>query len=246
MSLTLRLHGLTAILLMLCARSVSAAPMTAPDTLIKDVSVKILAALKGAANSYDREPERLHQQLDTVLAPIVNYDAIAKGVMAVHYKEATEAQRKRFVGVFRTGLIKSYARAMLTYANAKMELQPTEASATQSDRSTVRMKVTAADGNVYPLEYTMVKDPDGMWRIRNVIVYGINLGLQYRNIFASAMMDANTKGNIDKVIDGWTSVATPSAVTGGQGGAKAATVPAVGPAKATTKSVPEKPQAKNP
>ena len=240
MNVVLRLYWLASILLMLCARSVAAAPMTVPDALIKDASVKILAALKDAGSYYDNDPERLHQQLDTLLAPIVNYEAIAKSVMAAHYKTATDAQRKRFVGVFRAGLVKSYARAMLTYANSKMELQPTEASTTQPDRASVRMQVTSTDGNVYPLEYTMVKDADAAWRIRNVIVYGINLGLQYRNIFDSEMMKSEIKGNIDKVIDGWTSVATASAVTGRKGSAKGATAPAGGAAKPQTKSAPEK------
>ena len=71
----------------------------------------------------------------------------------------------------------------------------------------------------------MVKDADGSWRIRNVIVYGINLGLQYRNLFDAVMMATSTRGNIDKVIDGWTSVATTTALSSGtnSGGNKTAT-----------------------
>ena len=50
----------------------------------------------------------------------------------------------------------------------------------------------------------MVQMPAGDWRVRNVIVNGINLGLTYRNQFAEALRSPANKGDIDKVIAGWT------------------------------------------
>ena len=202
----LALRWLGALALSLCAAAASAGPISAPEVVITDVSAKILLLLRDASSYYDKDPERLHSQVDALLAPISDYDAIAKGVMGVHYKSATEAQRKRFVGVFRLALVKTYARATLQYANSKMELVPSDHSAAAADRFTVKMQVTASDGQAYPLDYAMVKSADGMWRVRNVIVNGINLGLTYRNQFDSAMMAPNSRGSIDKVIDGWTSV----------------------------------------
>ena len=209
----LALRWLGALALSLCAAAASAGPMSAPEGVITDVSAKILLLLRDASSYYDKDPERLHSQVDALLAPISDYDAIAKGVMGVHYKSATEAQRKRFVGVFRLALVKTYARATLQYANSKMELVPSDHSAAATDRFTVKMQVTASDGQAYPLDYAMVKSADGTWRVRNVIVNGVNLGLTYRNQFDSAMMAAASHGNIDKVIDGWTSVVVPKSPT---------------------------------
>jgi phospholipid transport system substrate-binding protein len=42
---------------------------------------------------------------------------------------------------------------------------------------------------------------DGQWKLINVKVNGINLGLQFRDKFRQDM--AAQKGDIDKVIDGW-------------------------------------------
>jgi phospholipid transport system substrate-binding protein len=62
----------------------------------------------------------------------------------------------------------------------------------------------APDGKVYPMEYSVMKMPAGDWRIRNVIVNGINLGLTYRNQFAAAVTSPANRGDLDKVIAGWT------------------------------------------
>jgi phospholipid transport system substrate-binding protein len=50
----------------------------------------------------------------------------------------------------------------------------------------------------------MGQGEDGVWRVRNVIVDGVNLGLTYRNQFASAMQSGDARGDIDAVIDEWT------------------------------------------
>lgn len=191
------------------------APTPAPDAIIRDVSAKILVVLKDASSYYDKDPERLHQQLDALLLPIVNYDAIAKSVMASYYKQADDAQRKRFSLAFRQGLVKTYSRAMLRYAKAKMDLVPSDGSESRPDRASVKMQVAGGDGQVYPLEYSMGKDAAGAWRILNVVVNGINLGLTYRNQFAGEMAKPENKSSIDKVIDGWTSVAIKSAKESG-------------------------------
>ncbi len=42
---------------------------------------------------------------------------------------------------------------------------------------------------------------DGQWKVVNVIVNGINLGLTFRNQFDQAMRDHNR--DYDAVINGW-------------------------------------------
>ena len=44
---------------------------------------------------------------------------------------------------------------------------------------------------------------DGSWRMYNIIINGINIGLTYRNQFASAMKAPENNGSLDAVINGW-------------------------------------------
>ena len=52
---------------------------------------------------------------------------------------------------------------------------------------------------------------DGQWKVRNVIVEGINIGLLFRDQFAQAMK-AN-RNDLDAVIDNWGSVVAKSRET---------------------------------
>jgi phospholipid transport system substrate-binding protein len=52
----------------------------------------------------------------------------------------------------------------------------------------------------------MALGSDGEWRVRNIIVNGVNMGLTYRNQFAGAMKDPVNGGSLDKVIDGWSNM----------------------------------------
>src|SRR5690606_15134277 len=75
------------------------------------------------------------------------------------------------------------------------------------ERASVNMEVRSNSGNVYPVTYTMA-NIDGQWKVRNVIVEGINIGLLFRDQFAQAMQ--THRNNLDAVIDNWGSVVAES------------------------------------
>ena len=72
-----------------------------------------------------------------------------------------------------------------------------------TDRDSVKMEVRSKEGKVYPVIYSMRLGEDGSWRMYNIIINGINIGLTYRNQFASAMNAPENKGSLDAVINGW-------------------------------------------
>jgi phospholipid transport system substrate-binding protein len=41
------------------------------------------------------------------------------------------------------------------------------------------------------------------WRMQNLVVEGINIGLNYKSQFAAAMKDPQHQGDLDAVIDAW-------------------------------------------
>ena len=53
-----------------------------------------------------------------------------------------------------------------------------------------------------PRVVTNQRDKKGKWRLRNLIVETVNLGVIYRNQFQAAARDA--EGDLNVVIDNWT------------------------------------------
>ncbi len=67
------------------------------------------------------------------------------------------------------------------------------------------MIVSTAGGDRFQVNYSMVRNAQNKWLIRNVILDGVNLGLTYRNQFKSEMN--RSSNNLDHVIANWSKVA---------------------------------------
>jgi len=62
------------------------------------------------------------------------------------------------------------------------------------------MTVKGSNGAIYPVQYTLEK-VSGEWKLRNVIINGINIGKLFRDQFADAMQ--RNGNDLDKTINGW-------------------------------------------
>src|SRR5690606_1096837 len=114
------------------------------------------------------------------------------------YRKATPEQRQRFADTFKWGLVRTYALALTEFEDGKVVVVPPDRPPRTPDRQTVKMEIHTKSGEVYPVLYSVVLD-DGQWKVRNLIVNGVNMGLTYRNQIASAMNDPKYGGDLDKV-----------------------------------------------
>ena len=70
--------------------------------------------------------------------------------------------------------MRTYATALLEYANEKITFPPMPASATGSDEATVRSEVQLKRGEPVDINYSMHLK-DGAWKVYDVTVDGISL-----------------------------------------------------------------------
>ncbi|MGI0115639.1 MlaC/ttg2D family ABC transporter substrate-binding protein [Zooshikella sp. RANM57] len=176
-----------------------------PDRLVKDTTEKMIAVIKKEKPNYKSNPQRFFGELDKVLSPVVAFDKIARSVMSVrHIKKATPAQLQQFEKAFKTSMIEFYGKALLKYDNQRIDVKPIPAEHLKKPRIPVHMTIYAADGTTYPLTYTMFKNGAGEWKMRNVVVNGINIGKVFQSQFDQAMRE--NQRNIQKVIDNWSTI----------------------------------------
>ena len=174
------------------------AEQTAQQVVQKTVD-SLLSDLKTNKASYKANPQAFYDTLNRILGPVVDSEGIAKGVMTVKYsRQATPEQVKRFEETFKNSLFQFYGNALLEYDN--QDIRVLNSGKQEQDRASVNMEVVGSNGAVYPVQYTMVNQ-GGEWRLRNVIINGINIGKLFRDQFADAMQ--RNGNNLDKTIDGW-------------------------------------------
>ena len=175
-----------------------AAPQT-PKDVIQTTTTQLLSDLKANKEQYKANPSAFYDALNANLGPVVDADGISRSIMTVKYsRKATPEQMQRFQENFKRSLMQFYGNALLEYNNQGITVGSEKKDG--EDRASVDMTVKGNNGAVYPVSYTLTK-LNGEWKVRNVIVNGINIGKLFRDQFADAMQ--RNGNDLDKTIDGW-------------------------------------------
>ena len=185
---------------LLLALPLSALAMPAAQQVVQQTTDTLLADLKANKAQYKADPAAFYASLERILGPVVDVQGIARGVMTVRYsRRASAEQLQRFEEEFKRSLMQFYGNALLEYDNQDIRVLPV-ANAQDAQRSTVNMEIRDARGTVYPLSYTMVR-LDEQWKLRNMVINGINVGKLFRDQFAQSMQ--SNRNDLDKAIAGW-------------------------------------------
>ncbi len=191
---------LFALLLALAALPASAAPDRSPEQMIRDSVEELTSEIEGRRDYFADNLDELKALVDDSLDEIADFRYIGASVMGRYFQNASPQQRSRFADTFRQTLIDTYTRGLVTFDYRELRVLDTQRPQRQEDQASVDMEVVATDGSVYPVSYSL-RLSGGEWKVVNVIVNGINLGLTFRNQFDQAMRDHGR--DYDAVIDGW-------------------------------------------
>lgn len=175
--------------------SAFAAPSEAPPAFIKRVADNLIARLKADQGKL-QNPATVKALVRQNLDPYVDSQAFTRTVMGTYATNqySTAAQRAQFEKNFRETLIENYGTAFAKYSNQTYTMRPYKDTGSKFPVVTIDFN---NKGEKIPVSFQLA-DNNNQWKIRNINVSGIDLGLQFRNQFA-----ANVKrngGNIDKAI----------------------------------------------
>lgn len=215
----LRVPTMTGVcLVLLLALVLAPAPALAggddPRKVVVKTTERVMALIEEAREYIDEDPRRYYREVDRILDDVVDFDTFARGVMgrfasrqrydalgSDEERRAFREQVERFSGTFRSGLVETYARGLLAFNGQRIDVLPLRPGAAEQGTATVVQHIHGEADRPYVVQYTMRRDSSGQWKLRNVVIEGINIGATYRNQFASAV--EQHRGDIDKVIDNW-------------------------------------------
>lgn len=198
-----------------CCIAIAAPAQDDPYQVVQHTTEQVLDIIKGAKADYKKDPQKFNQQVTVLLEEVIDFDKFARGVMGryasgQHYqtlkteaeKTAFKQQVKSFSATFKRGIVDTYAKGLFDFNGQNIKTMPSrKGDDIESGAVTVMQKIYNASGKPYVIQYSMRRNKSGEWKLNNLIVEGINLGLTYRNQFA---VSADLyKGDIDKVIANW-------------------------------------------
>lgn len=191
-------RGLLVLLALLPMLGNAAATPSAHD-LVDRTTKELLSDLAANKEQYKTNPGAFYDALNRIVGPVVDADGISKSIMTVKYsRNASSEQIQRFQENFKRSLMQFYGNALLEYNNQGITVSPEKPEG--ADRTSVEMQVKGNNGATYPVSYTLVKI-GGEWKVRNVIINGINIGKLFRDQFADAMQ--RNGNNLDQTINNW-------------------------------------------
>ncbi|EXF58474.1 toluene tolerance, Ttg2 family protein [Acinetobacter sp. 1294596] len=194
---TLFKQTLTAsVLTSLLAGTAFAAPSEAPPAFIKRVADGLIGRLKAYHNKLQTNPAAVKTIVRENLDPYIDSQAFTRIVMGTYATNqySSAAQRAQFEKNFRETLIENYGSAFAKYSNQSYSIRPYKATNSKNPVVTVDFN---NKGEKIPVSFQLV-DKGTQWKIRNINVSGIDLGLQFRNQFAATVK--RNGGNLDKAI----------------------------------------------
>ncbi|MBQ0759349.1 MAG: phospholipid transport system substrate-binding protein [Zhongshania sp.] len=186
-----------------------------PYEVVADTTQELVKVIEDARSYVDKDPQRFNNEVRRIMDDVVDFQSFARGIMGKYgsrgYYESlkTEAERAqfrdrviRFTNSFKDGLINTYSKGLLGFNGNRIEVQPLADDVDLSGSVGVRQDIYGERPKPYQVLYTVRQGSDGAWKLRNVIIEGLNLGRIYQNQFDAAVKQYN--GDIDKVIDNWT------------------------------------------
>ena len=161
------------------ALAADAVPGPSPQDLIESASTRMLQALDADRAAAKSDPARVRKMVDEILLPNFDTDYSARLVLGKHWRDATAAQRKRFVGAFYQSLLRNYGSALAAFTADRMTLLPFRGDLA-TGQATVRTEVKRSDGTRVPVNYSLRATPAG-WRAWDVTIEGISYVRNLRN-----------------------------------------------------------------
>ena len=182
-----------------------------PFLFIDANAQKMVNVLIENVELYDKDRSLYEDKIKEIFEPMIDFRRVAASVMGKkYYLMATEDQRAEFVFNFKDSLLNTYAETLAQWGDSSIStVFPSEKE--NSLRMNVEVKQILNTGtSQYPVSYKLRKNKDG-WKIVNIIINGVNLGLTFRNQFQALAVLHDE--NIEITLRNWVSDAGDAGIS---------------------------------
>ncbi len=166
-----------------------------PTEQLRGAIDNVIRTLKNPALAAKGKEEERRKLLREEIAPVFDFDEMAKQCLGPHWHGRTPEERRRFVELFRKLLEKSYLGKIESYHGETIRYGKESVDGPYAE---VRTAVVTRNGQEIPLNYRML-DEGGRYRIYDVVIEGISLVNNYRAQFNSILGRTSFQGLLDKM-----------------------------------------------
>ena len=196
----LRFFSLKILFVFLLSKSLSADKIPELHEYIDSNAQYFLTVIKEEGSNYDDNPEEFKDRLKNIWEPMVDIKIVSRLILSSKiYNSATIAQKDLFEERTKKLLLDTYVTTLLEFENYQIK---TDENIKINKNKTYEVLVNFySDSSSFVTKLTIYKNAAGEYRIINIIIDGINLGLTFRNQFQDTYLENNS--DLDIAIESW-------------------------------------------
>ena len=167
---------------------------------VEKIHEDIVLVVRAKQGIYEENPEEFIKAISFALQPLVDFKRISRNVMGRYHKDANKEQIEKFSRVFKASLLETYSKTLAEFKEEEILVSSKVKKSPKGNREKVSLQIVTST-KIYPAVYDMYLNEQGQWKLINIIINGVNLGLTFRNQFYSLMEKEGN--NLDLVIEKW-------------------------------------------
>ena len=181
-----------------------------PYIFIDENAQKMVRVLTEDSSLFETDRVLYENKIKEIFEPMIDFRRVAASVMGKkYYLLATKEERAEFVLIFRDSLLDTYAETLAQWGDSTITTEFPKNKKELSKNAEVKQTLDTGTSK-YPISYKLRKSKDG-WKIVNIIINGVNLGLTFRNQFQALAVSHNE--NISDTLRNWVSDAGTAGIT---------------------------------
>ena len=181
-----------------------------PYIFIDENAQKMVRVLTEDSSLFETDRALYEDKIKEIFEPMIDFRRVAASVMGKkYYLLATKEERAEFVLIFRDSLLDTYAETLAQWGDSTITTEFPKNKGELSKNVEVK-QILDTGTSKYPISYKLRKSKDG-WKIVNIIINGVNLGLTFRNQFQALAVSHNE--NISDTLRNWVSDAGTAGIT---------------------------------
>ena len=182
-----------------------------PYLFIDSNAQKMVQVLTENVDLFENDRELYENKIKEIFEPMIDFRRVAASVMGKkYYLMASKDERAKFVNIFKDSLLDTYAETLAQWGDSLIS--------TEFPKSNLNIEITSVEvrqtldtgSSKYPISYKLRKSNEG-WKIVNIIINGVNLGLTFRNQFQA--LAVSHEEDIETTLKNWVSDAGDAGIS---------------------------------
>jgi phospholipid transport system substrate-binding protein len=182
-----------------------------PYVFIDSNAQKMVKVLTKDVDLFESDRQLYENKIKEIFEPMIDFRRVAASVMGKkYYLMASKDERAEFVNIFKDSLLDTYAETLAQWGDSLISTEFPKSNLNIEIQSVEVRQTLDTGSSKYPISYKLRRSDDG-WKIVNIIINGVNLGLTFRNQFQA--LAVSHEENIEITLKNWVSDAGDAGIS---------------------------------